>query len=342
VQAFLPFVLAAGLGGQPPEVPPFVRANVQGMMTYYQAPDPARGPQLLKELLKRENIDSPWFAGKDHVRDLLAAQLGDIAAGHPRVVREYEAGLADASAAGRRVVLRALRNAGDAETARQAARWLADPRFADLRPELEALQKHLDDPNRKHARDRAAQTPDDLDFLWVNFFTTGAYAPVARILDVFDLPDAPANAVLKRVARWSLGANLQQHPRLGELVRQHAKDRAAGSRKVIEELIPVVDPKAGEAVKAAVVGKWVSDDDQKNPLEFLPDGTAKVGFIVEKGAWLIATGTYTVSDQGTVEAKTTHEGSTLFQSWTLKDGVLLGSRGPNPMVRWVKVGGEKK
>jgi hypothetical protein len=35
---------------------------------------------------------------------------------------------------------------------------------------------------------------------------------------------------------------------------------------------------------AAVAGKWVSDDDEKIPLEFLKDGTAKVGFFKEKGA----------------------------------------------------------
>src|SRR5207302_367805 len=105
---------------------------------------------------------------------------------------------------------------------------------ADLRPELEALKNHLKDPARKHVRDRPARTPKDLDLLWANFFVTGEYAPVSRILDVFDLPAGKDNEVLKRVARWSLGSNLQQHPRLVELVHKHAKDRREGSRKVID------------------------------------------------------------------------------------------------------------
>ena len=81
------------------------------------------------------------------------------------------------------------------------------------------------------------KTPDDLDLLWSNFFITGEYEPVARILDVFDLPDAKENEVLKRVGRWSLGSNLQQHPKLVELVRKHTAERPKESRKVIDELI---------------------------------------------------------------------------------------------------------
>jgi uncharacterized protein (TIGR03066 family) len=90
-------------------------------------------------------------------------------------------------------------------------------------------------------------------------------------------------------------------------------------------------------MKKLLVGKWISDDDQKVPLEFLKDGSAKVGFIVEEGKWLIAEGTFTVSGKGLVKSKTMHAGSTLFSSWTLKDGVLVGSHGPKPMVKWVKV-----
>jgi hypothetical protein len=223
--------------GQPPGPPAFVREQAKTVTFYYKAPDPRLGPRLMKELLKKENVEHPWFATNGHVLVLMGAMFGDIAAGKPEVVREYEAAFADAPPAGRRVVVRSLTNCGDKETVKRVDAWLADRRYADIRPELEALKKHLEDPQRKHVRDRPARTPDDLDLLWANFFVTGEYAPVSRILDVFDVPDAKDNEVLKRVARWSFGSNLQQHPKLRELVQTHAKDRPEGSRKVIDALV---------------------------------------------------------------------------------------------------------
>jgi uncharacterized protein (TIGR03066 family) len=305
---------------------------------YYTASDPAFGVKMLTELLKKENLEHPFIANNEHLLNINAALLGDIAAGKPKIVRAYEATFVDAPPAGRRLVIQALRNCGDQETLKQIDDWRTDRRSADVRNVLDALKKHLNDPKRKHVRDLPAREPKDLDLLWANFFVTGDYAPVSRILDVFDLPDAKDNETLKRVAKWSLGSNLQQHPKLVELVRHHAKSRGEGSRKVIDELAPAKpEPKAEAAAKAVVVGKWVSDDDEKNPLEFLKDGTAKVGFIKEKGQWLIATGTYTVSDRGSVKCEVQYEGSTLFEAWQLKDGNLVGSRGPRPVVRWVKV-----
>ncbi len=95
-------------------------------------------------------------------------------------------------------------------------------------------------------------------------------------------------------------------------------------------------------LKATVVGKWESAGDTANfakiPLEFLADGTAKVGVIKENGVWVIAEGKYTVSKEGRVDFEGKFgESGTLGQHWTLKDNVLVGPRGPNPMVNWVKV-----
>jgi hypothetical protein len=231
------FLLAANLVQQQVESPPFFKDNQQRMMTYYRAKDPSLGPKLLADLLQKKNVDSSWFEGKEHVLMILGSQLGDIVTGNPKLVREYEAALANASPAGKRVVIRALMNCGDAETVKKIDGWLADKHLADARPQLEELKKHLEDPKRSHVRDRPAKTPDDLDLLWANFFTTAEYAPISRILDVFDQPDAPENETMKRVAKWSLGSNLQQHPKLVEIVQQHAKERPEGSRKVIDQLI---------------------------------------------------------------------------------------------------------
>jgi hypothetical protein len=230
-------LLFSALIGQRDNVPPLFKTYAPKMTYYYKSPEAALGPKMLKDLLREENIAHPFFEKNAHVLTIIAAQLGDIAVGKCAIVRQYEAEFATAPASGRMVILRALANCGDRETGKQLEGWLADKRVADLRADLEALQKHLADPKRRHVRDRPAKTPDDLDLLWANFFITGEYAPIARILDVFDLPDAKENQVLKRVAKWSLGSNLQQHPKLVELVEENKKDRPDGSKKVIDELI---------------------------------------------------------------------------------------------------------
>lgn len=336
-------LMLAGIAHQPANVPPMFKEFAPAVTFYYKSPDPALGPKMLKELLKKENLEHPFFVKNGHVLALVGAQLGDIAIGKPKVAREYEAAFADAPLTGRRVIVRALTNCGDADTVKKVESWIGEEKYADIKPELETLKKYLEDPKRQHVRDRAAKTPDDLDLLWSNFFITGEYAPISRILDVLDQPNTRENATMKRVAKWSFGSNLQQHPKLGEVVKEHADKRAEGSRAVLEEFnIIKDDPKAVEKMTAAVVGKWVSDDDHKIPLEFGKNGTAKVGFIVEDGKWLIAEGTFTVSGKGVVKSKTMSGGSMLYSSWTLKDDTLIGSHGPRPMVKWVKVKEEKK
>jgi hypothetical protein len=320
-------VVVAGLVGQPSAPPPVVMEFAKTTTFYYKAPDPALGPRLLKELLKKETLEHPWFAKNQHVLNLIAAQLGDIAAGKPKIVRAYEAALPGATTAGRRVIVRALTDCGDRETVKQIDAWLADPRYSDVRPELAALKKHLEDPGRKHARERPARTPAALDRLWANFFITGEYAPVARILDVLDLRDGPDNAVLKRVARWSLGSNLQQHPKLVELVREHVKDRPQGSRQVAGELIRLL---------TELPGRWVSQDADREPLVFGKDGSFQCGFVKEKGKWVMAAGRYMLTGDGKIATRAEYQGSTLSQTFTFKDGVLTGSRGPNPKVEWKK------
>jgi hypothetical protein len=230
-------ILIAGLLGQAPEMPPMFKEFSGPMTYYYKSPDPTLGPKMLKALLSKENLEHPFFAQNPHVLALIAAQLGHIAAGKPKIVREYEAAFPDALSAGRKVIVQALAICGDKETNKTVDGWLSEEKYVDIRSELKDLKKQLEDPQRKGVRDRPATTPDDLDLLWCDFFVSGEYAPVARILDVFDLPDAKENEVLKRVARWSLGSNLQQHPKLVELVRKNADSRPKQSRKVVDELI---------------------------------------------------------------------------------------------------------
>jgi hypothetical protein len=324
----LVIVLAASLVGQPPGLPPFAREHAKTLTFYYKSPDPALGPKLLGELLKQENLEHPWFAKNDYALLLNASLLGNIATGKPKIVRAYEAAFVETSPAGRRIVIRALTSCGDTDTLKQVDAWLADPKYAASRADLEALKKQLEDPAHKQIRDRPARSPDELDLLWGNFFITGEYTPVARILDVLDLPDANDNLTLKRVARWSFGSNLQQHPQLKELVRKYAKDRPQASRKVAEDFIRALE---------LLPGRWLSQDADQEPLVFGKDDSFECGFVKEKGKWVMASGKYTFAPDGRIATRAEHGGSTLTQFFTLQDGVLIGPRGPNPRVEWKKV-----
>src|SRR5262245_9851951 len=102
----------------------------------------------------------------DQVLVLIGAQLGDIATGHAKIVRQYEGAFAEAPTAGRRVNVRALMNCGNADSLQKVQAWLEEKDNAELRPSLEALKKHLDNARRQHVRDRPAKAPKDLDLLW--------------------------------------------------------------------------------------------------------------------------------------------------------------------------------
>ena len=150
-------VLSAAFLGQAAELPPFVKEHARTVTYYYQSPDPGLGPKLLRELLRKENVEHPWFVKNQYALMLNAAILGDIAAGKPKMVREYEAAFADAPVAGRRIIIRSLMTCGDRETLKQVDAWLAEAAYAESRTELQALKKQLEDPGRKHVRDRRHQ-----------------------------------------------------------------------------------------------------------------------------------------------------------------------------------------
>src|SRR5207244_3203315 len=124
-------LLLVGVVGQAPDVPNFIKQYSRVGTFYYLDPDPKIGPKMLKELLKKENLEHPFFVKRDDVPGLIGAQIGDIGAGKPEIVREYDSTFADASPTGRKVVIRALENAGDKETAKKVGEWIKDPKFAD-------------------------------------------------------------------------------------------------------------------------------------------------------------------------------------------------------------------
>src|SRR5262245_66672187 len=104
---------------------------------------------MLKALLEKENLEHPWFKKNDQVLVLIGGQLGDIATGHPKIVRQYEGAFAEAPTAGRRVIVRALMSCGDADSLKKVQAWLEENDNAELRPSLGALKKHLENPKRQ-------------------------------------------------------------------------------------------------------------------------------------------------------------------------------------------------
>ena len=102
------------------------------------------------------------------------------------------------------------------------------------------------------------------------------------------------------------------------------------------------EPKKADDPKTGVVGKWQTDDKDKVPLEINADGTIKVPFIVRDGKWVMAEGTYTVSDAGEVRYRATSGGSTLGGWYQYKDGTLVSAMGPKNRVTWKKVEEKKQ
>src|SRR5262249_45102222 len=85
-----------------------------------------------------------------------------------------------------------------------------------------------------------------------------------------------------------------------------------------------------------VIGRWVSQDADKEPLVFGKDGKFECGFVKEKGKWVMAVGTYTISADGKIKATATHGGARLGMQMTLEDGVITMPRGPKLRVAYKK------
>lgn len=223
---------------QQPNQPPPILPEATKMMKYYENPDPQRGVTLLKQLLKPENLDHPMTTREDwHVLSILCEQLGYIAKGHPEVVREYEKQFAGATPTGKYGILRTLRIAGDEQTNKQLDSWLAIEKNPDTLKALVETKRIVTTPKREMNRDRAVRTGKDLDMLWADFFATGEYAPISRILDSFESNVPPG---VKNAARWSLESNMKSHPKLVKLVKDHLKERGDVSKAEAEKLLEKV------------------------------------------------------------------------------------------------------
>lgn len=70
--------------------------------------------------------------------------------------------------------------------------------LSSVQPRLvEAVLRGFDDPNFPRVGD-GPPTPDEMDLLWVEFFTTGNLAPLLRIVAILDEPDV----VRAKLTQW--------------------------------------------------------------------------------------------------------------------------------------------
>jgi uncharacterized protein (TIGR03067 family) len=168
------------------------------MMSYHQKPEPKRVPEML-ELALDEKLLAEMQSGQAHADVLLAHSFGHMARANAKLVRHYEDKFAKAGKLGRAILLTSLRLCGDADTVKKLAAWRDDPAFKAQRTAIDETHRFLSDPKRKLPRDLPPTMPDQLDLLWADFFVTGEYAPLARLLDVVDRPDSVRPALEK----WS-------------------------------------------------------------------------------------------------------------------------------------------
>jgi uncharacterized protein (TIGR03066 family) len=106
--------------------------------------------------------------------------------------------------------------------------------------------------------------------------------------------------------------------------------------KVVADHFLAAAPKP-EELPAALVGKWVSDDPDRVPVEFGADGSITLGLARRDGEWLTAKGTYAVGDGGRVKYQAKLGGLAISGHFTMKDGVLIGPTGANAETRWKKL-----
>jgi hypothetical protein len=94
----------------------------------------------------------------------------------------------------------------------------------------------------------------------------------------------------------------------------------------------------------ALVGKWVSDDADRIPVEFRADGSFNLAVSKTLGSsypagwkWETAEGTYMVAEGGRVEYTAKLGGRTIRGHFTMKDAVLVHPTGANYRTRWTKM-----
>lgn len=221
---------------------------------YYVKPDPERVPSMLDVLLKEKTLDAGiyrWPSSttqltmedlglKEKILDdqqpqtpaqrlIMGHALGHIAHGNPKLIRLYESQFAGATETGKALLVDALRICGDDATRRQLKNWSRDPAYRQQQKQLAAAAVFLADSKRRLPRDKPARSLLDLELLWADFFITGEFQPVARILDILDRP----GSLRQKITDWLKNNPGNQQELLEmlttlKLIQPHTKDVLVG------------------------------------------------------------------------------------------------------------------
>ncbi len=187
---------------QPAGPPPaLVRAAFELLGHFHEKPDADRACVNLEQMLKTQALADPSFQERPDRFVILAHGYGHLARGKQERVRLYERFFQKArDTAGRRFMLAALALCADDETPAALTAWQKNEAFRDVWPEIEEIQAALSDQSLKLPRDREPRTPLDLDLLWIDFYVTGDYPPIEKILNVLDRPDVIRTRIQKVIA----------------------------------------------------------------------------------------------------------------------------------------------
>ena len=84
-----------------------------------------------------------------------------------------------------------------------------------------------------------------------------------------------------------------------------------------------------------LLGKWVSQDNERLPLAFDADGTIHYGWRQPGGGFVVVKGTYTLANNGRVEAVVQNQGAKLTTWFNFKGDELQKPEGPKSKI-WRK------
>jgi uncharacterized protein (TIGR03066 family) len=103
---------------------------------------------------------------------------------------------------------------------------------------------------------------------------------------------------------------------------------------VLTILLIAVGIARAQDVAKKVVGRWVSQSAEKQPLVFKKDGVFEYGWKKTADGWEMAAGSYKIEAGGKIRGTIAREGVNLGVWYVLTEDGLQGPRGPNPKMTW--------
>ena len=171
--------------------PASVRSAFELLGHFHERPDADKACVILEQMLKAGALSDPSFQERPDRFVILAHGYGHLARGQAERVRLFERFFVRVAkdTASQRFLLAALAVCADEDTPKALKAWRQNDSFQNVWAEIEEIQTALQEKSLKLPRDREPRLPLDLDLLWIDFYVTGEYPPIDKILGVLDRPD---------------------------------------------------------------------------------------------------------------------------------------------------------